>query len=191
MTEEVDQRIRTKLERTCLAYAGQTSIGPVPPIVNEPEFFFSGRSGLVMGRFFHLVIMGDFCPPGVGKGIEASAEVYAATSSVAYYDLARMAHDDAIQRALPEKLSVFEFRDGLQSIVGLVHKQQHGERGPLLTNAYGNLFYLRRDTSTMIVVRVRYQGEWYIDDWGFNALQSWRKGDRVFVPADVSTNTPK
>lgn len=191
MTEEVDQRMRTKLERTCLAYAGQTSVGPVPEFMNEREFFFSGRSGLVMGTFFPLLIMGDFCPLPITGETEIAAQVCTPTSSVAYYDLVRMARDGEVQDVLSQQVSVFTFYDGLRSIVGLMSKQQDGKRGPLLTNAYGNLFYLRVDSKTLVVVRLLYQGVWYIDDWRFNAHQAWRKGDRVFVPADSSSHTPK
>ena len=71
----------------------------------------------------------------------------------------------------------------LAEIFSLMATQPNGESGPLLTNGYANIFYVRDAKGVLRAVRVR----WYADGggWRVNALSvtgqdGWFDGRRVF-----------
>ena len=69
----------------------------------------------------------------------------------------------------------------LFAMFSLMEEQRCGEKGVLLNNSYGNIFYIPDKAGVLRAVYVRWNaGGWYVNAFFVKDLFKWLDGDRVF-----------
>ena len=69
----------------------------------------------------------------------------------------------------------------LCEVFSLMERQKHGEDGPLLTNGWWNIFYIKDINGVLRAVRVFWSaGGWYVRAYSIEYPDTWLDGSRVF-----------
>ncbi len=118
---------------------------------------------------------GEFEEYFLGK-VEKLAEV--AETTLRYQDLVKNSLDRPIIEALGGEAKA---ETSAAEICGLLEKQPNGEDGPLLTNGYANIFYVRDVNGVLRAVGVGWSdGGWDVIARSVVGPREWGAGDRVF-----------
>ena len=105
-----------------------------------------------------------------------------------YSRLTRSELDGPIMAELGDETS----ETTLAAVYALIERQANGEPGPLLTNGYANIFYVRDANGVLRAVRVYWHA--YDRGWGVHARSvsypyGWNDGNRVFSRNSCGTVT--
>lgn len=144
--------------------------GPLGPSFErgfDPDEFFKTRKGLWVSEAFIDRILSVAEKVMEGKWSELKS-----------WDLRKRATDTEVRAELPENHLV-----ELWQIAKLIEGQPYGEKGPLLTNGYANLFYVKGKGGQVFVVFVLWDadyGWWRVHAWRLGGRGWWHAGYRVF-----------
>ncbi len=115
----------------------------------------------------------NFCEWFLGKVEEPQGEVV-----LRYHRLKK----DSLDRPIIEELGGEAIAETTLAVIyALMKNQRNGEDGPLLTNGYASIFYVRTITGALTAVSVYWYGDgWYV--YAFSVVYPcvWDVGDRVF-----------
>ena len=105
----------------------------------------------------------------------------ASSSVVEWLELQRNASNSTILHELGGAVGV---ETSLASAFWLMLQQNAGQPGPLATNGWGNVFYVRDAVDQLRSVNIHWcDGGWSIDAMPIDTKTEWSIRDRVFRPA--------
>lgn len=135
----------------------------------NPYHFFQTRKGLLVcdGVLPHVR------PPNPLQSFP--------TLGIELFDLISNANDQEIMSELTTS-HIFDEDVFWSHLAGMVERQWNGEEGPLLTNGYANIFYVRDQSAEVFRVGAERNADnrrWEVFAYPLNARQ-WREGVRAF-----------
>ena len=158
----------TRKSRNFLS-AGQALTLPGCDMLSSSRQFFAAREGLMIGDGARARVQSV-------KTVESLIEI-----KIKYFDLVRLANDWKIMSELPPD-HAFTEEELWPHLQGMLERQWDGKNGPLITNDYANIFYVRDQSGEVFSVHA----DWVADrrKWDVDAYRlgddRWGKGSRVF-----------
>jgi hypothetical protein len=152
---------------TVLAPMGEVIVGPLTKPF-DPQVFYKNRAGLYVWDSVSWRILSDAQPTEKADAVPLRC-----------YDLKKIALDPHIRSELPSN-HVFDFSEFSWILALLIGHQLHGEAGPLLTNGYANIFYLRTGPGLFSVSAPWIDDRWELRGWDLEGSGKWAAGHRVF-----------
>lgn len=160
-----------------------------------PEAILIGREKFTVGPLNSPFLPGNIFQTIEGLSVSpeftkialSAAKVVERAEEVTFqsWDIACDTNDFEIRDELPE-----DFFVELWQIGELIEKQWVGQEGPLLTNGFANLFYLKEEDEAEFVIRVRRSRQrrnsdrrsgWALSAWWLGGSGGWPAGGRIFT----------
>jgi hypothetical protein len=100
--------------------------------------------------------------------------------SMRHFSLRKISPDGPIIEALGGESRV---ECCLGSVYEMIKTQAHGQPGPLQTNGYANIFYVKDNDGALCAVRVAWDGEgWIVDAIPVRDPLAWNGRHQIFCP---------